>query len=572
MDSISKEQKDLLRNIRDIKMEKIHILFDITTLNKIIWFIYKDSVLRTRKTLNNIYKLFESLDDNLYKDKPELSDRLWVIRKSLYAKLKEGYESDPEFLISYISDDIDCTESRRSILSTILDGKITHEESKYLIRKLDDSLSYGYVVTLKSVMMDIINQADDYKSYKAVQDALYELATSIVNIKRSTNTLGSDQTFSLSQDIFETVVEDAVQKLRDKNRIFKTGIQRWNTILAPGYHSKRLYTYLAFPGKGKSTILLKSALDIKKYNAGIKTKDPDKRPAVLFLTLENTIEETIERMYNMTVDQDDIRNYAGKQVVRRFRRDGELVLTDKDNIDIIIKEYKNRELDTNDMYSIINDLADDGIEVVTLIIDYMKRIRPSEKADNEKGELKNISNELKEVAKFFDIPVITAQQLNRSGAAIVDAALQANKEDVTRLVGRDAIGGAWEIQENSDFTCIINPETKMDTGELYMTFKLLKRRYRSAETSTKLRRLDYFNHPFAKNSEIKLEDDIDIDKSLSLDSLSTQFTTTDVDKRGSTNTVNRDTVDNKPSKKHKKTVFDEIGEYEPFDMSVSTQF
>ena len=40
---------------------------------------------------------------------------------------------------------------------------------------------------------------------------------------------------------------------------------------------------------------------------------------------------------------------------------------------------------------------------------------------------------------------ITAQQLNRSGASIVDAALQAKKEDVTRLVGRDAIAGAWEI-------------------------------------------------------------------------------------------------------------------------------
>ena len=78
----------------------------------------------------------------------------------------------------------------------------------------------------------------------------------------------------------------------------------------------------------------------------------------------------------------------------------------------------------------------------------MKRIRPAEKANDEKTELKNISNELKEVAKFFDICVISAQQLNRAGASVVDAALQAKKEDVTRLVGRDAIAGAWEI-ENS---------------------------------------------------------------------------------------------------------------------------
>ena len=119
--------------------------------------------------------------------------------------------------------------------------------------------------------------------------------------------------------------------------------------------SKRLYTYLAFPGKGKSTILLKSALDIKKYNTGIQTKDPDKRPAVLFLTLENDISETVERIYNMTVDSDDIRNLTVKQLKKKLKNEGQLVLTDNNNIDIIIKEYKNRELDTNDIYGIIND-------------------------------------------------------------------------------------------------------------------------------------------------------------------------------------------------------------------------
>src|SRR5699024_5546890 len=132
-------------------------------------------------------------------------------------------------------------------------------------------------------------------------------------IKRNTTSLGADQTFSLEDETFETVIEDAVSKLRDRNKILKTGIQRLNTILSPGYMSKRLYTYLAFPGKGKSTILLKSALDIRKYNK-VTTKDPNKRPAVLFLTLENDIPETIERMYNMSVDSDDIRNYTPKQI------------------------------------------------------------------------------------------------------------------------------------------------------------------------------------------------------------------------------------------------------------------
>ena len=569
---ISKEKQKLLQNVRDIRLSKLQIVFDITTLNMIIAFIYKDSVLRTRKTLNNIYKLFKSLDMDKYNDKPDLVDRVWIIIETLQARLSDGYESNPEFLISYLSDNVECTDSRKRILDEIKDMKISHEESKYLIKKLDDTLNFGYTVTIKEIFKEILNNIDDgdFKSYKSIQDDLHLMATSIVNIKRSTASSSSSQTFSLEQDVFENVIEDAVNKLKDRNRIFRTGIQCLNSLLSPGYQSKRLYTFLAFPGKGKSTLLLKSAIDIKKYNKGIQTKDPDKRPAVLFLNLENGLEETVERLYNMTSDIDDIRNYSGKQVYRKFRKEGQMVLNDKDNIDIIIKEYKNRELDTNDLYGIINDLNDEGKEVITLIVDYMKRIRPAEPASEERLELKNITNELKELAKFFDIPVITAQQLNRSGAVVLDAAMQANKADLARLIGAHNVAGSWEIQENSDFTCVINPETKQDTGERFMSFKMLKRRYRSSETDERLKRLDYFNHPFEEGSDLRLIDDVDLPKALSLESLSTQFVAED-DKRGKTSTVKRSEV--QPTVKSKKnSVFDDVGEFEPFDMSTGAHF
>lgn len=545
--------KKILKNlaIKDIKIVPLKIKYDITTLNMVMAFIYKPSVLRTRKTLMNIYKLFSSLDDKIYFDNPDLLDRIWVIRTSLYAKLIEGFENE-EAIKTYCKDHVDCDEHKAMFVDYVSELKITHDESKYLIKRIEDNLQYGYIITVKDIMQALLDEIDDenFKLYKNVQEDLYDIASTIINIKRNTSSLGSDQTFTLDTEQFDVVIEDAVQKLQDRNRIFVTGIKRLNTILSPGYLSKRLYTYLAFPGKGKSTVLLKSALDIKKYNAGIKAKDPDKRPAVLFLTLENDIAETVERMYNMTVDSDDIRNYKPSQVKKKMREVGGLKLTEDNNIDIIIKEYKNRELDTNDLYTIIQDLNDEGIEVITLIVDYMKRIRPFEKADNEKTELKNITNELKELAKFFDIPVITAQQLNRSGATVVDAAMQAKKDDVTRLVGRDAIAGAWEILENSDFTCIINPEVKQDTGELFLIFKMLKRRYRSTETEEKLRRLDYFAHPFAPNNEICLVDDFYEHKSRSLESLSTQFVA--VEDKTKKNAVEREVKTNDKSNGEKK--------------------
>lgn len=551
-----------LLNVKNIKLTPLKIKFDITRLDMIISFLYKQSVLRTRKTLTNIYKLFQNLDESLIEGNPDLMARVWIIKTTLRGRLEEGFEND-ENLMQYCFDQSDSDEFKEKTLKYILENKkISYEESKYIVKTIDDTLEFGYVITIKGIVQEIIDQIDDqqYKTYKEVSNDLYEIANSIINIKRRTTSLGSDQTFSLNTEEFEEVVEDALQKLKDRNRVFITGIQRLNTLLSPGYLSKRLYIYLAFPGKGKSTILLKSALDIKRYNAGVKTKDPDKRPAVLLLTLENDIPETIERLYNMAVDADDIRNFTAKQVKRKMREKGHLRLTAEDNIDIIIKEYKNRELDTNDLYTIINDLDDEGVEVISLVLDYIKRIRPVERANDEKTELKNISNELKELAKYFDIPVITAQQLNRSGASVVDAALQAKKEDVTRLVGRDSIAGAWEIIENSDFCCIINPEVKSDTQELFLTFKLLKRRYRSSEENEKLRRLEYFNQPFEPNNEIRLLDDIDLPAPLALESLSTQFEAVE-NKRGKENAVTREV------KKKKKRDFNDDLNDDPFDFN-----
>lgn len=566
--AITKEQRAILTSQSAILDHKLKIKFDITTLDLMISFIYKDSVLRTRKALSHIKRLFEIVDMRQYEDNPECTERIWIINTFLKGKLEENLTDD--VLLQYCLDNPDCSNYAKDIIKEfkLKEKLISYENSKYLIRKVDDILQCGYVTTIRDTLLEIINSMDDedeYKSFKAIQEDLYEIATAIINIKRNNSTLGSDNTFSLDPEVFDNVVEEALKRLRDRNRIFITGIRMLNILLSPGFMSKRLYVFLALPGKGKSTMLLKAALDIRKYNR-ISPKDPTKRPAVLLLVLENSVEETIERIYNMEVDSDDIRNYTVAQVKKKMREKGNLKLTKDSPVDIIIKEYKNRELDTDDLYTITNDLLDEGIEVCALVLDYIKRIRPAERAKDEKEELKNISNELKEYAKYWDVPVITAQQLNRAGASVIDAAIGSNKEDVTRLVGQENIGTAWEIQENADMTMIINPEIKYDTNELFMVFKMLKRRYRSIESDDKLRRKTYFAHPFEPGNEIRLIDDIHMPKSISLDTLaSVAFE----DIKKSEDTL---ATDQKKKKKKKASYGDYADDYDSFDFATAVNY
>lgn len=106
---------------------------------------------------------------------------------------------------------------------------------------------------------------------------------------------------------------------------------------------------------------------------------------------------------------------------------------------------------------------------------------------------------------------------------------------------------------------IINQEVQIDTGKVFLTFKLLKRRYRSSEDDEKLKRLDYFNHPYEEGNTIKLIDDTDKPASVSLMSLSTQFEAFNdgrTGKRGQRNVVEREDKDKLQT------------DFDPFDANV----
>lgn len=72
-----------------------------------------------------------------------------------------------------------------------------------------------------------------------------------------------------------------------------------------------------------------------------------------------------------------------------------------------------------------------------------------------------------------------------------------------------------------------------------MTFKLLKRRYRSTDEDENLRRLEYFNHPYEPGNDIKLIDDVELDKPVSVALLGNDLVGMEQQKRGQKNATKR---------------------------------
>ena len=138
--------------------------------------------------------------------------------------------------------------------------------------------------------------------------------------------------------------------------------------------------------------------EIRKYNPEFKPKTPGMKPCVLYITMENFFTEVIERLWNMEFDE-SITNYSEEQamnmicdvlgVTKVLKEDvvardvdtndsleAQLIREpkDKSNIEIVMKYFSYREISTDDLFTIIQDLREENLEVCALVLDYIKRI------------------------------------------------------------------------------------------------------------------------------------------------------------------------------------------------------
>lgn len=515
--------------------EKVPMIFDISTLNSLVGLSYKKSAQVSRRSLANLRDLINRLDLTQYRTREDFIQRFQMIELLLDARLTDGIDNDGILKECCIQGGVDA-----EIVDKLpMYSRLSYNDVLGLNKKVEERLKYAYIYPYLDEMKDLISKLEsgDYKSPKEIADSYANICKDYINETRKVASLDASNAFSLLDPDFEQKVQEIVESARNPAKTLVTGISALNSMLGDGYMGGRIYTYVGLPAGFKSGVLLKSAIDIKRYNKDAPTKIPGARKTVVFVTLENTVEETIERAFNMTISDEPLKNYTPKQVIAMLRKEGTFKIVGDDDIDLVIQYYPGSSIDTDFLYSIISDIEDNGGEVIALILDYIKRIRPSQHAKDEKEALKHVTDELKNLSVHYNIPVITAHQLNRDAASTIDAGVQSNKTDLARLVGRSNIGSAWEVQENSDVTIIINVEQKRDTGEYFLTFKRTKIRYRDPYN------VEYFNHPFAVGGRIKLMDDFLSDKKLSEISLSSDFEGIDLSgKKGKKNAVERDMV------------------------------
>ena len=491
--------KKVSRYSKNNEARPIKLNLDLMTYDILCKYSLQTDRMVRMEHLVNLRRLISIIDYSTYENDPEKTKRINFIIKVLEARLDNNIK-DIDIILTYVngglSFNIDFLDYDNLILSK--------DEILFVHGLVSETLQYQFVYNKVDDLQDVCTRfkTSDYSNRGNIVQEFENIIDGLKNdFRRSKiNDNSIDMTFSLRDGNFQTAITDTWNMITNPSRRLICGMQGLNEMVGGGFESGRVYMLLGTSGVGKSITLLNLIYQMKRFNTHYKPKDPTKIPCIVLLTMENTVVETITRLFDLVIENSHgMQNYSVNDVINMLRTEGELTLNDSSPIDIIIKYKANKSVDTSYLYTLCDDLEDEGYEVICLVQDHVKRIRSIYRNTDLRLELGDVVNELKVFAAYKDIPVITNSHLNRDAARIMEDAYKKKNQDTGKLLGKSNIGESMLMIDNLDCGIIIALDFDKDENK-YMTFNLIKMRDNTSRT--------YIAQPFAINSSIRLMEDM----------------------------------------------------------------
>jgi replicative DNA helicase len=484
-----------------------------------------------RRFAQNVSNLFAGADPMTYAAEDNKAACLFLIKKLTDMIINSSVALPRDIIIDSLDLSGRYSDSAAVELEEIKSQSISDQELKALDTKISQELKYNIIAqktdALTKQLTDIKTQNYDdlgnalEKLEGTITDVDYTFKHSRETVDENKNTLVFDAT---NMPSLETRFDAISQKLNDPSTTVRTGIQIFNTILDGGYKAERLYVALGVAKAGKSKFLLDSAIWARKFN-NLKAKDSSKKPVIIYLTLENSVDETVVRLYNYATDDNgDMRGVDGATIAQKFAEAGifgeppsEFATDDIETPkpDILIMYRPNNSINVPDIRVMLDEEEKKGNECVFLVIDYMKRLRathPSKDSNGLRFDLGEITNDLHTLAIDKDIPILTAMQLNRNALADLDQAITLQeKVSAFAKIGGSNIGESIDIVQNADCVFSINPlmdqkispDGAVEYTEKYLAFNILANRMRSGTD------VDTFAQPYVDGNFMRLIEDAD---------------------------------------------------------------
>ena len=217
------------------------------------------------------------------------------------------------------------------------------------------------VMTEEGEDQEVINTIDELRASPEVTTSseVTELCIMFADyIKWSRILKKKDSFLSSDKDAMKHIVAETIDA-RSSDKVICTGVRGLNMILSPGYLGGYVYVYSALPGCYKSGILLKGHVDTLKYNTHLKNITGGKTPVSMYISMENTMTQTIRRLWSLLYPSADMSMFTVDEVTDMI----EQALT-VNGMRSVILYYGYREKSTRDLQNIIQGYNTDKMEVV----------------------------------------------------------------------------------------------------------------------------------------------------------------------------------------------------------------
>jgi len=484
---------------RKANNETVSMKLDINTYDLFCRYILQENKAIRIEHLVGLRNLINSINPVNYENDPELLKRVNFIKKGLEARIDNNL-NDRDIVLSYVNGGIsfklDFIDYDRLILSK--------SEIEYITTFIFESLKWNFIYANGDNLIDLLTQfkTSDFYNKQDIVPKIGEMIGLFQNEFRQMNFINNatDMMFSLEEGEFENCITETYNMVTNPSRRLQSGMQGLNEMIGGGFESGRVYMFLGTSGIGKSKLLLNIMYQIKNYNNIYKPKDPSKKPCVVMLTMENTVVETITRLYDLAVENNfGMANYTVDEVINQLRNEGQLKITDSSPIDLVIIYKPNKSVDTSYLYTLCDNLEDRGKEVICIIQDHVKRIRSIDRNSDIRLELGDIVNEMKSFAAIKDIPVITCSHLNRDASRTLEELERKKNQDTGKALGKSNIGESMLMIDNLDFGIIITLDYDKE-NRLYMAFNAVKTRAKTQRT--------YIVQPFVPGNTMRLVEDV----------------------------------------------------------------
>ena len=296
-------------------------------------------------------------------------------------------------------------------------------------------------------------------SFEAIDDLVekYEITIKQLfsNMMESNRqiTVEAAASLDLTKDSFDHVIEMIKKKYESKNTT-STGFEVLDSyVMNGGYEPSRLYVYGGGSGAGKSTVLtntiFRSAMkpiNYMEFPDMVPPKPGEIRRVYIYVTMENTIEESLMRIYqgmfSKTLPQMLHDVTSGVDIKKEINN----VLM-QNHATIIMKYFPPTSISATDLIGVLDDVANEyGQECIAgLYVDYLDLLKTDTVYDLYRIELGHVTLSLKTLAVEYNIPVVTASQLGRQSYRIKDA-------DELNL---DQMSESIKKVEHSDFVMLL---------------------------------------------------------------------------------------------------------------------